>query len=204
MEQQVRFCTSADGTRIAYATYSDRTNDPVVLSTIFGLYQEAIWNEPVNRAFLEVLGQDRMLVTYDRRGVGGSQRDVDDLSDRAEAEDLHAVADALRLERFDIVSYHIIGATYAATHPERVHRLVLSAPYVRPNDTTFLASVQQTVDVIRTNWAMARRAMASFLFADEHPGIQRWYSNALRDGMSAETSQPSSSSAPSASRRRCA
>lgn len=33
MEQQVRFCTSADGTRIAYATYSNAVARPAVVVT---------------------------------------------------------------------------------------------------------------------------------------------------------------------------
>jgi len=186
MEPQVRFCTSADGTRIAYAAYGDRTNDPLVLSAAFGYNQEAAWREPGNRAFYETLGRDRMLISYDRRGVGASQRDVQRLHDEAEVEDLAAVADALNLHHFDVASFHIVGAIYAALHPERVRRLVLWEPYVLPSEAGFLVNVERTVEVIRTNWAIARRALASYVFPEGPAEMQRWYSNVLRDGMSPE------------------
>jgi class 3 adenylate cyclase/pimeloyl-ACP methyl ester carboxylesterase len=186
MEQQIRFCTSADGTRIAYATYSARTNDPLLVSRGFGYAQEGCWQEPQHRRLLEELGRDRMLVTYDRRGFGGSQRDVTDLSDEAEASDLAAVADAAGLGQFDIDSFHMIGAAYASTHRERVLRLVLWEPYVRPRDTGFLKTIERTTKLIRTEWAMARRLLGSYVFPDGPAELQRWYSTMLRDGTSPE------------------
>jgi class 3 adenylate cyclase len=184
MEQQIRFCSSADGTRIAYSTYSERTNDPLLVSRGFGYSQEGCWQEPRSRGFLETLGKNRMLVTYDRRGVGGSQRDPTNLSDEAEMADFAAVADAANLKQFDIISFHMIGATYAATHPERVSRLVLFGPYVRSNETGFLQEVERTTNLIRTEWAMARRLLASYVFPNGPVDLQRWYSTMLRESVS--------------------
>ncbi len=186
MEQQIRFCTSADGTRIAYATYSDSRERPLLMCRGYGFAQEPCWRQPEQRRLLETVGSQRMVVTYDRRGVGGSQRDVTDLSSAAETADFEAVAEAVGLERFDVISFHMTGVTYAAKHPTRVARLVLSGPYMRAADTGFLRNVTRTTDVIRTDWAMARRALASYIFPDGPAELQRWLSNMLRDCMSPE------------------
>ncbi len=186
MEQQIRFCTSADGTRVAYATYSDHTEHPLLILRGFGYSQEGCWQEPHSRGFLETLGKNRMLVTYDRRGVGGSQRDVTDLSEEAEVADFAAVADAASLRQFDILSFHMTGATYASSHPERVSRLVLFGPYVRSNETGFLQAVERTTNLIRTEWGMARRLLASYVFPNGPVELQRWYSTMLRESVSPE------------------
>jgi class 3 adenylate cyclase/pimeloyl-ACP methyl ester carboxylesterase len=186
MEQQIRFCTSADGTRIAYATLG--AGPPLVhLSSWGGALDD--FEHPEVRAYLEGLARGRLLVSFDRRGVGASQREVDDLSLETHVLDLVAVVEHLGLERFDIVGVQEscgIGVAYAARHPERVSRLVLHAPYSSLPDRGRRDAVQELAALMRTNWSMARRLMASTVFPSGPIEAQRGYSQRLRQSTSPE------------------
>ncbi len=184
IEQEIRFCTSADGTRIAYATYGEPSVRTLVFVMGFEGAQSANYPGPVQ----EGLASDRMLVTFDRRGVGGSQRDVDDLAIPAQVADLAAVVDQLGLESIDLMGVGNSGglvSAYAAEHPERVGLLVLWQPHVRVSDSP-LQGFQEMAQSIRTNWSFARRSMATFLYPNGPTELQRWYSSMLRDSLAPE------------------
>jgi pimeloyl-ACP methyl ester carboxylesterase len=100
VEPQIRFCTSADGTRIAYATIGQ--GSPLLLVPAWGDNVELDWEYPDVRAPLESLSRGRQCVTLARRGVGASQREVDDFSLEAQVADVAAVADHLQLDQFDL------------------------------------------------------------------------------------------------------
>lgn len=80
-------------------------------------------------AFIEALGQ-RTIVTFDAPGVGESSSPVLPLSIEQLADVSAAVLDVLGQERVDVLGYSHGGAVaqqLAASHPERVHRLILVA-----------------------------------------------------------------------------
>lgn len=72
----------------------------------------------------------RKVVVYDLRGMGESDFPKDsDFAVQAMAEDLHALAQALALDRFVLVGHSYGGAVvgaYAGQHPERIAGLVLA------------------------------------------------------------------------------
>ena len=188
MEQEIRFCTSADGTRIAYATYGEPAARALVLVSSFEQAQEAFWNYAGTRALYEGLASGRRLVTFDRRGVGSSQRDVDDLSIPAQLADLAAVVDQLELESFDLTGWANAGAlaaAYAVEHPERVGRLLLWHPLIRTSGPP-LRGLLDLVQSIRANWSLARRSWATIAYPNGPAELQRWSSNTLRDSLEPE------------------
>jgi DNA-binding CsgD family transcriptional regulator/pimeloyl-ACP methyl ester carboxylesterase len=75
------------------------------------------------------------LYRYDARGYGLSEGDGLELSVETFVADLEAVVDAAKLERFALwgatTAGSITAIAYAASHPERVSHLVLSAPNAR-------------------------------------------------------------------------
>ena len=187
MEQEIRFCTSADGTRIAYSAYGEPSAPALVVVQPFEA-QEPAWKHPPVRAAYEVLALGCRLVSFDRRGVGSSQRDVDDLTIPAQVADLAAVVDQLGLERFDLMAWPYGGApaaAYAVEHPERVGRLVLWHPLMRTSDSPLLG-LQDVVQSIRVNWSLARRSLAALAYPNGPTGMQRYYSNMLRDSLAPE------------------
>ena len=74
--------------------------------------------------------EHNLLIRYDGRGFGMSQRDVTDFSLDARVRDIEAVADALKLEHFNLYAISAGGPAaiaYAAGHPERLGHLILVA-----------------------------------------------------------------------------
>ncbi|GAG15552.1 unnamed protein product, partial [marine sediment metagenome] len=176
MEPQIRFCTSADGTRIAYATVGE--GPPLVFVPPWGGNVELIWEHPDGRAFLESLSQRRLFVTFDRRGVGASQREVDDFSLEAHVADVAAVVDHLGLKQFDVwghIDGTAISVAYAAEHPERLSRLVLWTAYPCGVEVVRPGAARGLVELIHGNWSLARRAIADVLFPSGPTELQRWY-----------------------------
>jgi pimeloyl-ACP methyl ester carboxylesterase len=130
--QTIRFCTSADGARIAFATVG--RGPPLVKAANWLNHLEFDWNSPVWRHWLGELSRDHTLVRYDERGCGLSDWSADEMSVEAWVRDLEAVVDAAQLERFPLLGISQgapIAIAYAVRHPERVSHLVLYGGYLR-------------------------------------------------------------------------
>jgi len=187
MEPQIRFCTSADGTRIAYATLGD--GPPLMNVPGWGANQELDWEYPESHAFFQSLAQGRLRVWFDRRGLGSSQREVDDFSLEAHVADVAAIVDHLKLDRFDLAGWADgapVSMAYAAQHPDRVSRLVLWEAYPCGADIARPEAVRSVVELVRQNWSLARRALADVVFPSGPIELQRRFSDLLRQSMSLE------------------
>ena len=186
MEPQYRFCTSGDGARVSYATYGGGVGTPLLLVESWYYSQLAEWGHPQTRPLLEQLAQGRRIITYDRRGTGSSEREVDDVSMDCQVADLTAVIDHLGLDRVDIVAYDpATSLVYAARHPERVSRLVLWSPFVQHEGPGARESLMRMVDLARNHWAAYRRLVATDGFPNGPADLQRWFSDMVRDAVSA-------------------
>jgi pimeloyl-ACP methyl ester carboxylesterase len=106
------------------------------------------WQMREVRSFYERLMEKRMLVRYDDRGLGLSQRDVTGMgSVDSKVLDLEAVVDRLGLERFALfgpIHSGPVAITYAAHHPERVSHLLLWCSHARASDWAGSPQVQAT------------------------------------------------------------
>ena len=132
MKQEVRFCSSFDGARIAYAL-SGR-GAPLVLSATWLSHLEHQWSSLAWRPWLEHFTREHTLLRYDLRGTGLSDRSFTNVSLDTWVRDFAAVVDAAGLERFPLLGVcqgGPIAIQYAALHPERVSRLVLYGTYAR-------------------------------------------------------------------------
>jgi pimeloyl-ACP methyl ester carboxylesterase/DNA-binding CsgD family transcriptional regulator len=130
--QNIRFCTGADGVRIAYAKSGQ--GPPLVKAANWLSHLEFDWESPVWKHWLSELSREHTLVRYDERGCGLSDREVADLSFDAWLRDLETVVDALQLERFPLLGISqgaSIAVAYAVRHPQRVSHLVLHGGYAR-------------------------------------------------------------------------
>src|SRR4030042_6678427 len=99
MEPQIRFCTTSDGVRIAFAAVGQ--GSPLV--------RVPRWAEAIEvmmlggghpEVFYDKLGQGHRLIVVERRGVGHSQREVDDVSMARHVADVRAVTEHLQRDRF--------------------------------------------------------------------------------------------------------
>lgn len=122
--QVVRFATSADGTRRAYAIVG--AGRPIVKAPNWIQHIEADWRMPNAGAIASLSAMGR-LVRFDARGNGLSDWDIGEFSLERFVEDLEAVWAAAQVDRapiFAISQGGAIAASFAARHPERVSGLV--------------------------------------------------------------------------------
>ena len=132
MDQSIRFCTTKDGVRIAYATSGK--GPPIVRPGHWLTHLEYDLKSPVFQPLLSRLSERHMLVRYDPRGTGMSDRDVGEITPDLWLEDLEAVVDALKLDRFALLGMSQGGPAairYAVKHPERVSQLIIYGSYAR-------------------------------------------------------------------------
>jgi pimeloyl-ACP methyl ester carboxylesterase/DNA-binding CsgD family transcriptional regulator len=126
MDQNIRFCTSADGVKLAYALSGE--GPPLVMTATWLTHLEHQWRSPSWQPWLEAFSREHKLLRYDSRGCGLSDREADDLSFEAWVRDFECVTDAASFQRFDLLAKcwgGPIAIAYAARHPERVNRLIL-------------------------------------------------------------------------------
>ena len=175
MEQQIRFCTSADGTRIAYAVYG-RGEPALVFIPGWGITVQLETQFDEGIAFYQRLGEKRMIVRYDPRGIGASSRGTEDYSADAHCSDVEAVISALELETYDLfgVAYGSpIALLHAHRHPESVRRIVLWAAY-SAGDYSPRESVRAIVDLVNANWSLAARMMTDLEGVQGEDMRRRW------------------------------
>jgi len=132
LEQEIRFCTTADAVRIAYATVGE--GPPLVKAANWLNHLEFDWRSPIWRHLFEEFARDHLLVRYDERGNGLSDWNVENFSFETLVQDLEAVVDAVGLDRFPILGISQggpVGIAYAVRHPEKVSHLILYGSYAR-------------------------------------------------------------------------
>src|SRR3989337_1010902 len=133
MEQQIRFCTTSDGVRIAYATVGE--GPPLVRVLGWFTHLEFEGENPRWRRLYEGMASRFTYIRYDGRGMGLSDRDVTDFSIDAFVRDLEAVVDATGFEKVALYGISQGGPTaitYALRHPERVSHLIIYGSTARP------------------------------------------------------------------------
>lgn len=132
MNQQIRFCKSFDGTRIAYAVTGK--GSPLVKAPHWLTHLEYEFQSPLWRPWIEALSRDHSLLRMDERACGLSDWDVADISFESWVRDLEAAVDAAELDRFALFGASQgapIAIEYAVRHPERVSHLVILGGYAR-------------------------------------------------------------------------
>lgn len=132
MKQQVRFCSSFDGARIAYAICGE--GPPLVMSASWLTHLEHQWRSLAWKPWLEHFSSRYTLIRYDSRGSGLSDRDVRAISFDIWLRDFEAVLDAAGFESFFLLGTcqgGPLAVEYAARYPRRVERLVLYGSYAR-------------------------------------------------------------------------
>jgi hypothetical protein len=93
MEQTIRFCTAPDGVRLAYATSG--AGPPLVKTANWLTHLEYDWESPVWRHLFRALSSHHLLLRYDDRGNGLSERECGDISFDAWVRDFPVSFDAL-------------------------------------------------------------------------------------------------------------
>ncbi len=185
-DQDIRFCHSADGTRIAYAMAG--SGPPLVKAANWLHHLEFDWESPVWRHVFTALASAHRLVRYDARGNGLSAWDVSDFSLERQVEDLEAVVDTLGIERFPLLGLSqgcAKAVVYAARHPERVTKLILLGGYARGwryrSNPESVKVGEARCTLMRSGWGSdnkAIRQMFTTLYMPDAPAeSQTWFTD---------------------------
>lgn len=132
MRPQVRFCSSSDGVRLAYAISGN--GPPLVRAPHWFTHLEHDWTNPAMRPWVEDLSRRYTFLRFDQRGTGLSDRDVPEISPEAHVRDLECVVDAAGFDQFALLGPSqgaAFAIVYAARHPERVSHLIVYGGFVR-------------------------------------------------------------------------
>ncbi len=197
MNQTIRFCTSTDGVKLAYATSGQ--GPPLVMSSTWVTHLEHQWRSLAWQPWLEAFSSDHHLLRYDTRGCGLSDRQVEEFSFEAWVSDLERVTEAAGFARFALLGTcwgGPIAIEYAARHPERVSSLVLYGTYARGRSrrTDNPEQVQKAkvlLDLTALGWGQDNHAFMQVWASQFQPGgtlehLRSW-SEQQRAATSAET-----------------
>lgn len=195
MSQTIRFCRTADGTRLAYAAHG--SGPPLVKASNWLTHLEFDWESPVWRHWMSGLAQGRTLIRYDERGGGLSDRDPRELHMEAWVRDLETVVDAAGLdEPFDLLGVSQGAATaveFAVRHPDRVRRLVLYGGYAQGRKRRSREAAEQSkalVAAIRAGWGQPmpafRRLFTMLYVPGGTPEQMEWLDELMRVSVSPE------------------
>jgi len=156
-QQQVRYCTSGDGTRLAWSAVG--SGFPLVKTANWLNHIQFDWQSPVWRHWLRELTSENCLVRYDERGNGLSDWDTPELSFEAFVDDLETVVDAAGLDQFDLLGISQgapVAIAYSLRHPRRIRRMILLGGYARGWALRLhgddLARREAMVTLTRTGW----------------------------------------------------
>ena len=128
--QEIHFCKSSNGARIAYATTG--SGIPLVRTGHWLTHLEHDWHSPIWRPFLNELGKRFEVVRYDQRGCGLTDWEINDFAIDRFVEDLEAVVDASGHERFVLYATSQgvpVAINYAVRNPDRVSHLICHGGY---------------------------------------------------------------------------
>lgn len=196
LSQSIRFCTTSDGVRIAFA--STGQGSPLVRAAHFLTHLDGDLGSPVWRPWIDELGCEHTLIRYDGRGCGLSDRTDAPLSLEAWLADLEAVVDAAGLERFALFGCSqgaAVAVAYAARYPERVTALAIIGGYVRgllhrePTPRQ-LKEAKLLLDLIEVGWGQDseafRQVFTSLFIPGGTPEQTRWFNELERLSCSPE------------------
>ena len=151
MELRMQYATAPDGVRIAFGTAGEGPYLVRVPSLPF-THSQLEWE--TGSSFYADLAANWTVVQMDPRGVGLSDRDVEDFSLEKRILDIQAVLDKAGIESAPL---HTVGwsaaaaVAFAVRHPERVSHLILDDAQVRIEEFMALPQVK-ALDHLVDEW----------------------------------------------------
>ncbi len=164
MEQKIRFCTAADGLRLAYSIIGQ--GPALVMPPPMVSHQELAWQEPGYRRFWERLASHHTFVCYDRPGTGLSDRNRTGFSLDSELRDLEIVVGHLKLKHFALLGHGFggpVAIAYAAKYPRGISHLILYGTYARGAAITTEEVKVSVISLVQAHWGVGSKAIADFL-----------------------------------------
>jgi DNA-binding winged helix-turn-helix (wHTH) protein/pimeloyl-ACP methyl ester carboxylesterase len=189
LRQEVHFCTSSDGTKIAYASVG--RGEPVIKTANWLNHLEFDWESPVWSPLFQAIASEHQLIRYDARGNGLSDWDTPEMSFDTFVRDLETVVDAIGVKRFALFGISqgcAMSIAYAVRYPERVSHLVLYGSFARgrrkrgtPEAT---ANSDALITLVRQGWGQENPAFRQLFTSLFIPGgseeQMKWFNDLQR------------------------
>jgi len=188
MEPRIQYAKTSDGVSIAYYTMGEGiplVTIPLWFSSAAGSFDDA-------DEFYEGLSHQKRLVTYDNRGTGMSQRQVDDLSADAFERDLEAVVDELGPASFALFAPNVsatIAINYVVRRPDRVSHLILWCPVARAGDMLETSQVRGMTAMLENDWELFTELVAQLVYGFAGGEPARQFAAGLRESVEPDTAR---------------
>ena len=194
MRQDIRFCTTADGVRLAYAVSGK--GPPLVMSATWLSHLEYHWRSPFWRPWLDAFTNGHTVLRHNSRGCGLSDRNTDAFSFETWVRDLQRVIEAAGFRRFAMVGTcwgGPLAIEYAVRHPERVSHLVLYGTYAhgrlrRDNSREESERSRVMLDLARLGWGRDGHPYLQVFASRRQPGGSPQYWRSWSEEQRATTS----------------
>lgn len=187
MNLPIRFSTTTDGARIAYATLGH--GPALICPPVTFSHLEVSWQSPEYRRFCERLARNHTVVLIERWGCGLSDHNRTDFSLESEVRTLEAIVDQLALTGFSLFGISTGGPTsiaYTIKHPERVTHLILYGSFA---DGTRLAPDEvktSFLSFIRSAWGLGSKALVDLMIPGADAETRAWFAHLQQESASAE------------------
>ena len=196
MQQAIRYLTTGDGARLAWASLG---SGPVLVKAANWLsHLEYDLESPIWRHWYRFFGQHYRLLRYDERGCGMTGGDARGLTLDHWLGDLEAVIDVADLrEPFALMGVSQGAAAciaYAVKHPQRVSKLLLygayaRGPYERGNEEA-ARLYRAIIDIARVGWTdqnpVFRQVFTSRFIPEATEAQVHWFNELARITTTAE------------------
>ena len=185
----IRYAQNGD-VSIAYTTFGEGEIDLIFVSGFVGHLEIAAELSHARR-FWERLGAIARVISFDKRGMGLSDRETGAYTIEGVAEDMVAVLDTVGCERaavFGVSEGGSAATMFAATHPERTTHLIEFGTYARlaqaegfPEGIP-VETMRSFNQAMRAEWG--EPAMIRFWAPEwaEDPEAREWWARLLRNG----------------------
>ncbi|MGE3983370.1 MAG: alpha/beta fold hydrolase [Dehalococcoidia bacterium] len=151
LDLRIHYTKARDGVNLAYWTAG--AGEPLVFLPTMTSNVESDWRTDRGWVYNR-LAENHLLVRYDGRGHGMSDRNPPSLTLDTLVDDLEAVVDEIGLRRFAILAPAVsatTGIAFAARYPRRVSQLILFHPYPSYDDY-FHSSFGDALPLVHGNW----------------------------------------------------
>jgi pimeloyl-ACP methyl ester carboxylesterase/DNA-binding CsgD family transcriptional regulator len=194
VKQRLASTRLADGTEIAYAIVG---RGPLLVHAPGWLtHLELSWALPAERGFYEMLARGRTLVRYDKPGCGLSGPTATAPSLGLEVETLAAVLTAVTatagtddIELFGASLGAAAAASFAATQPAKVSRLVLYGGWVRGSEIATRAIREHVLGLISQHWGLGSDVLGDIFAPSADAGTRRAFTQYQREAASPQTAR---------------
>src|SRR3990172_12920720 len=163
---------------------------PLVLMAEPGLsHIQLEWQIPALRRWYEHLAANRMVVRYDGRGSGLSDRQVLNYSLDALALDLEAVVNRLGLDKIALFAPSTggqVAVTYAAAQQEKISHLILWCVRARWSEVYEAKHVRALDALLDVDWETATETWARVVLGGSDDELSRQYAAFMRECTSPE------------------